>query len=236
MNNYIVYKHTSPSKKCYIGITCRKPERRWGKGNGYKTQILFYRAIKKYGWDNIKHEILYSNLTEEEAKSKEMELIKHYKELNLSYNITDGGDGTLGFHPSKETREKMSIAHSNISEETREKLRLARLGYHHSEETKEKIRQSLKGRIPSEQCRAAQLLACKGVKRDEESKRKSAEGHKKPIIQIDKDTNIIIKEWKSAIDVMRELGIDSSSIAKCCRGKKKTAGGFKWKYKKRLWQ
>lgn len=30
INNYYVYKHTSPSGKCYIGITCQNPEKRWG--------------------------------------------------------------------------------------------------------------------------------------------------------------------------------------------------------------
>ena len=62
---YTVYKHTSPSGKVYIGITKRKPEYRWNKGKGYrKDQLLFYRAIKKYGWDNFTHEILYTGLSE----------------------------------------------------------------------------------------------------------------------------------------------------------------------------
>ena len=54
---YVVYKHTTPSGKVYIGITGLKPERRWRNGNGYKDNEHFYRAILKYGWDNIKHEI-----------------------------------------------------------------------------------------------------------------------------------------------------------------------------------
>lgn len=36
MKSYTVYKHTSPSGKVYIGITCRKPEYRWNHGKGYK--------------------------------------------------------------------------------------------------------------------------------------------------------------------------------------------------------
>lgn len=30
MGNFIVYKHTSPSGKCYVGITSQAPECRWG--------------------------------------------------------------------------------------------------------------------------------------------------------------------------------------------------------------
>ena len=36
MRKYTVYKHTSPSGKVYIGITCRKPKYRWNNGKGYK--------------------------------------------------------------------------------------------------------------------------------------------------------------------------------------------------------
>ena len=43
MNNYCVYKHTSPSGKVYVGITKLKPKYRWNNGKGYKRtdeQIL----------------------------------------------------------------------------------------------------------------------------------------------------------------------------------------------------
>ena len=45
VKNYTVYKHTSPSGKVYIGITCCPVEKRWGKnGSKYKTQP-FYDSI-----------------------------------------------------------------------------------------------------------------------------------------------------------------------------------------------
>lgn len=59
IKNYCVYKHTSPSNKVYIGITSQEPERRWKNGNGYKKNLYFTKAIKKYGWDNFAHEILW---------------------------------------------------------------------------------------------------------------------------------------------------------------------------------
>ena len=79
MKTYIVYEHISPSGKRYIGITSNTPKRRWGvDGEGYSKQQKFYRAIQKYGWDNFEHNILYTNLTEEEASKKEQKLIKYY--------------------------------------------------------------------------------------------------------------------------------------------------------------
>lgn len=117
---YTIYKHTSPSGKVYIGITKRKPEYRWNKGKGYREdQIIFYRAIKKYGWDNFTHEIIYTDLSEKDAKNLEISLIKQYKLINLSYNITDGGDGGRGLHNkrkkhSEETKKKMSKSRKGL--------------------------------------------------------------------------------------------------------------------------
>ena len=117
---YTVYKHTSPSGKVYIGITKRKPGYRWNKGKGYrKDQLLFYRAIKKYGWDNFTHEILYTGLSEKDAKNIEISLIRQYKSLGMSYNITDGGDGGRGLHNKRkkmsyETKLKMSKSRKGL--------------------------------------------------------------------------------------------------------------------------
>ena len=46
-NNFVVYRHTSPSGKCYIGITCQDSEYRWGN-NGYKyLEILKNGKLKQ---------------------------------------------------------------------------------------------------------------------------------------------------------------------------------------------
>lgn len=74
-NKWCVYKHTSPSKGVYIGITKQNPVIRWSNGSGYKRNPYFYKAIQKYGWDNFKHEILFSNLTQEEAEKSYLRLL-----------------------------------------------------------------------------------------------------------------------------------------------------------------
>ena len=50
-----------------------------------------------------------------------------------------------------------------------------------------------------------------------------------PVVQIDKDTNMIIKIFESARAAEDELKI-SRHINSVCLGKRKTAGGYKWKY------
>lgn len=134
MSTWTVYAHTSPSGKVYIGITSKKPSYRWGiNGANYKGCSHFYNAILKYGWDNIEHTILCESLTKSQAVLLEKSLIKIYKGLNLSYNITDGGDGALGCEKvlTKEWKDKISKAH---------------LGKHHTEESKHKMSVSRKGK------------------------------------------------------------------------------------------
>lgn len=90
---FVVYSHVNKiTNVTYIGITKRNPILRWANGFGYKTNPHFWRAIIKYGWNNFNHNILFSNLSKEEAINKEEELIKYYKNIGLSYNISDGRD------------------------------------------------------------------------------------------------------------------------------------------------
>ena len=85
---YLVYKHTSPDGKIYIGITKNLPNARWNEGAGYETQKKFYKAIQTFGWINFKHEIIAAGLSENEAKRLESELIiKHRSnEDEFGYN------------------------------------------------------------------------------------------------------------------------------------------------------
>ena len=117
--NYSVYKHTLPtniSKKendmVYIGITSINPDNRWRNGLGYYNNKYFYSAIKKYGWNNFKHEVLFEDMTKEEAELKEVELIARYNSSNrlYGYNIQLGGN-SVGKH-SREIKDKIGISHS----------------------------------------------------------------------------------------------------------------------------
>ena len=96
-NTYSIYMHKNKiNNKVYIGQTSLDPpEKRWRNGAGYSNQ-MFYKAIKKYGWDNFEHIILCSNLSFQEANTLEKYYINLYKS-NLSqfgYNCTDGGQNS----------------------------------------------------------------------------------------------------------------------------------------------
>src|SRR5699024_4588833 len=102
MKNYVVYKITNKiNNKIYIGVT-NNTKNRWS-GNGYQykdkskegNRRPFWNAIKKYGWDNFKKEILIKNLTKEAAYKKEIQMIKIFDSTNKEkgYNLSPGGNG-----------------------------------------------------------------------------------------------------------------------------------------------
>lgn len=202
MKSYSLYRHTSPSGKVYIGITTQIPEKRWYNGKGYKRHTYFFNAILKYGWDNIKHEVLFTGLDELTAKSLEIDLIRHYKGLGISYNITDGGDGYLGYKPSKGTRKIWSEQRS---------------GRVLTKEWRDKISSTLKGRVFSRE----QIL--KGA---ESAKVKCS----KAVIQFSK-SGAFVAEYNSIREAANINNVCPGDIIKCCKGKQHYCGGFNWKYK-----
>lgn len=143
--DYKVYVHTNKlNGKRYVGITSKaNVNHRWNSGRGYHENTHFYSAIQKYGWDNFEHEILFDGLSEHEAKEKEIELIREWNtnDNRYGYNMTTGGDGTPGCHPSEETRRKLSEARKkeNLSEETLRRRSEGLRGRKFSDDHKKKI-------------------------------------------------------------------------------------------------
>ena len=154
--SFYVYIHTCPNNKRYIGVTKNpKPEYRWSNGEGYKSNKHFYRAIQKYGWKSIKHDV-FEVTTESEMYYLEKYLIAYYQsnKSEFGYNNSSGGESSsYGCRRSNETKIKISNAKKGIhfSEETKIKISEAkkgrisnRKGKHHSEEAKKKISEALK--------------------------------------------------------------------------------------------
>lgn len=114
MKNWSVYIHTNKANnKKYIGITSQDIKARWRDGKGYKIGY-FGKAIMKYGWDGFEHDIVAENISESSAKSLERQLIALYNTSNskYGYNLTYGGDGTVGYHVKDDVKKAVSEAQS----------------------------------------------------------------------------------------------------------------------------
>lgn len=214
MKEFIVYMHENKiNHKKYIGITCQKPTQRWRGGKGYKIGT-FKNAIDKYGWNNFNHIVLYEHLTKEDACLKEQELIKQYNTMdnNYGYNLCEGGNLTLGYHHTKDSKLKMSKSKKGMYDGKnnpmygRSGILAPMYGKHLTEEHKRKISEAKKGK---------------------------ANYHTKTLYkkvdQYDLDGNYI-KTWESISSIEKELNIKGTHISRVCRGKRKTTGGYVFKY------
>ena len=208
MENYTVYMHINKiNNKKYIGITKQKPEKRWSNGNHYKSSPHFYSSIKKYGWNNFNHLILFDNLLETEAKIKEVELIAEYNTTDnyYGYNCTQGGDGISGYKCSEEQIKKMRERRlgTKASDETKEKMRIAMMGREFTDEWKQKIKESHLG-----------------------DKNPTA----KPVVQLNANYELI-NEFSCGRYAEQELGINVANISQVCLGKARSAGGYIFMFK-----
>ncbi len=143
---YKIYAHINKvNGKIYIGQTCNKYiNQRWRHGEGYKHSPHFYNAIKKFGWDNFEHIILKENIFDyKDADKFERYYIDLHKSNNrkYGYNISDGG--SKGRTLSAETREKIRLSklgsrnpnyHKTASETTKKRLSAAHKGIKQSYE------------------------------------------------------------------------------------------------------
>lgn len=192
MAQYCVYCHLNKlNGKRYIGLTkSSPPSKRWGaNGINYKACHCFYAAIQKYGWNNFEHIILETNLTEEQAVNKERYYIKLYNTIIPNgYNLTYGGE-----------------IKKEISDETRERLRISHLGQTWSEEQRRQASISRMGHV--------------GYNR-------------KAVWMCDKLTHKKLRKFTSMTEASKFLNNEHaySHIGKVCNGERNSAYGYFWEY------
>lgn len=98
------------------------------------------------------------------------------------------------------------------SEETRRKLSSARRKENLSEETLRRRSEGLRGR-----------------KFSNEHKRKIGEANSKPVEMLGMD-GVSIRRFKSAYEAEQTMGIGHSHISQCCTNKRRSTGGYRWKF------
>lgn len=208
IGKYYLYRHIRSDKNevFYIGV-------------GTKTdQDILYntytRAISKRGrnyiWrgivsrnPNYEVEILIESDEYDFILQKEIEFVALYgriiKETGTLANLTDGGEGTVGWRHSEESKRKMSLNLKGrvVSKESIEKTKRTKIerGFKPSVETGRKISK-------------AALVRWKN---------NPPKFEKNKIFQYDSEGNFI-KHWENGILLEKELKLKRVTINKYCRG------------------
>ena len=143
-----IYKCTNIlTGESYVGYDSNWPSRKtkhlydFLNENSKNYDCHFYRALRKYGIENFVWEVLYQSWDKEHCLN-EMEIffIQEYNSFSNGYNMTKGGEGTLG---------KKSWLGRNHSTESKIKISSALKGKIRSKEHSENISKSLKGKNKS---------------------------------------------------------------------------------------
>lgn len=85
---YRVYRHICPDGMTYIGMSTN-PRNRWYPYHYLKSAL--YPFIVKWGWENIRHEIIYTCEDKNEALEIENDMILYFKENGCCINHNRSG-------------------------------------------------------------------------------------------------------------------------------------------------
>ncbi|WP_180228722.1 NUMOD3 domain-containing DNA-binding protein [Bacillus thuringiensis] len=239
----VIYKCTNLlNGKIYVGLTTQTLKERVSRHkrdhvdeNNPRFNIVFYRALRKYGWKNFKWKVIDFADSLESLCEKEQYWINHYRTFihfgdSNGYNMTLGGEGTKGLQlfgedngfygkrHTDEARKLISSNHADISGENNPMY-----GKKQSKETREKIRQKALGRERTDETNEKVRIFFE----------KYGHPSNRPIVQLTKNGEFVA-EFKS-IKEGSVKGFQSDSahthISSCCNGSLKQAYGYKWMYK-----
>lgn len=194
------------NNKSYIGKTELTIQKRWEQHKKDSQRADFqnrplYKAIRKYGIEHFHIEEV-EQCDSKIVNSKEIYWIEYYGTFKNGYNATLGGDG--------KSYCDYDLGYSLYKEGLTIKQISIQLNYDVST------------------CRY--ILEGFGVTKEDRIKN-GIKSLQKPIIQLDKNTEEVLNIFPSLQAACDYLGKQSSGhIPDVCRGKRKTAYGYKWKY------
>jgi hypothetical protein len=249
---YFLYSTRNKDEIKYIGITSNSFKRRltrhlWDyKKQNTKKDKWIRREIQD-GF-NIIIEPIITNLVFSHALTVEINLIKEAREIGLKIvNTSDGGDGYRGKHSPEHNAKKIKRGPKHTEEYKRllsERCKGRKLSPEHRAKSVAALRRTVytqtmrdnlsrlkKGKSMNFSAETKARIASFhiGRKKTPEENEKRCLHFYAPVIQMALD-GTELRNWKTPQDVQRELKICAASIIAVCKGRRKTAGKFKWKY------
>jgi group I intron endonuclease len=217
-----IYKLIFPDRKVYIGLASifhkridKHKSEAYAKTDGdWKIKTRCKNAIRDFGWDNVKVEIMefvpkYASLRDRETYW--IEQYQSYKK-EYGYNSNKGGGGPMAgvYKHTEETKAKISagLMGHTVTEETKAKISAGLMGHTVTEETKAKMSAGLMGndyapKKPATSCKILHEYA-------------------------DGDQLVEFVLYVSTRDAAKKTKVAQQDISACCLKKRNSAGGFLW--------
>ena len=193
------------NNKIYIGKTTETITKRWKEHcSDYNKERCekrpLYNAIKKYGIEHFSIVEIEKVENITDLEDRERYWIEFYGSFKNGYNATIGGDG------------KPYLDYELIYKTWLKGFSLAKTAT----------------LIGCSEDSVKKILFLKGISKEQILKH-GFESSYKPVCKIDITTNEVLKIYSSIVEAERENNIQKH-IASVCKGKRQTAGGYKWKY------
>lgn len=261
-----IYKITNiVNGKCYIGVTTKEnPNERW---SNHKSAIransgcpFLQKAVKKYGEDAFKFEVLIICFDKDVFKFENEYIIKYNSMSPNGYNVAVGGirgPTFLGKHHSQETKKILSIKsreyhnRSDVKEQQKQraiefnKIRNTGELLRNSEKWQQAVRE---GRIGGHSCtEKSKKKISESLKEYYKKQQEDPINKKKVYVNLEKTREIMrkingrkvsqyaidgtfIASFDSIVEAAEKCGFPRRNIQACVSGYSKTSGGFIWKY------
>lgn len=148
---YVLYRKSSPEEIRYVGITKHDDVNKRFEAHLYKSKIGVNRPvndwINKY-YPDVECKKVSSSSWEGVCAEEKILIARLKAEGHRLLNMTEGGEGTLGFKDSESTKIKKSRALTGrkVSQETREKISKSNTGKKRSAEARKKMSEKKKGK------------------------------------------------------------------------------------------
>lgn len=228
--SYSVYALRFPNGKMYIGQTSLTPVKRWENGHGYRGCRKVNNAIQKYGWSSVEKILLCDGLTNEEADEAEKQYILEYKTIENGYNIQTGGlNNGAGIKRSKKTRDAIALAKCkpvNCYDLSGNFIARYFSTLDAAEKTGIKCGQISAARSGRQKTAGGFVWRHDGDSFDKYTVEPEMPWKKVAAIK----NGEVIAVFCNANEAEKITGILHQHIHKACKGQRKTAGGYLWKY------
>lgn len=233
INHWIIYMYTFPNGKRYIGKTKRTLSERQGYNfTRYDSCTVLWNAIQKYGIENIQQEVLFENdMTDEYASRLEQICILLFKancnkfsNPKFGYNLTDGGDGLIGWHPDEERLKVLRAQMYEFAEK--------RKGTHPSEETRKKLSNAKKGKKRGPMLESTKQKISKSNSREnmsEETRIRRSKSKKKQVVITHRETEekIIFNSCEEASEYFH---VSCATISRWCKNLRNPSVNYNFDY------
>lgn len=232
----VIYMITFPNGKRYVGLTSTSFEERKASHISHRrtSNLPVHNAIEQFLGSEVWEIIAKGDSWEDLTQLESYYIYKYETHISLNgYNLTYGGDGTVGYEHTEEQKQKNSVAKQKYFSDPANRMKQSianKSAYAKNPEQAANHSKFQKQRFlnPNERERVSQDM--RDYLSNEENLRKHAVQRGAKEFSVETKEGIFVGVWLTQNQCARDLNLSVSHVNKCLKGKRKTHKGYVFKY------